>query len=366
MKKILTISIFLFIAFSLQAQYKVKGDVVYANNVQTYLDSVIVSLKQGSTLIAQANTDALGHYTLTNVPNGTYTLSAVCFKAWGGCNSNDALAIAACYANINPLLGLKKISTDVNHSTSTNTLDALLAMKRFTKVVNYFASGDWALESFSITVNNGDVHRNIKAICYGDANASFAPPAAFTCGDNLVDARDNQVYPTVMIGDQCWMAKNLNVGTFIYGVGNQTNNYVIEKYCYQNNTALCNAYGGWYQWKELMSYDTTQSSQGICPSGWHVPSDPEWDTLIVAVGGTATAGTALKVGGTTGFNALMAGWVKDCAKFFQMTLKTNFWSSTQFYGINAWSRLMNNTSTSVGRINTTPHVEAISVRCVKD
>lgn len=366
MKKLLTISFLLFIAFSLQAQYKVKGDVVYASNAQTYLDSVTVSLKQGTTLIAQVNTDALGHFVFTNVPNGTYLLTATCNKRWGGCNSNDALAIATDYANLNSLSGLKKVATDVNHSTSTNTLDALLAMKRFAKVINSFTSGDWALESFTITVNNSDVNRNIKAICYGDANASFSPPAIFTCGNNLVDSRDGQIYPTVLIGNQCWMAKNLNVGTFIFGVGDQTNNYVIEKYCYQNNTALCSTYGGWYQWKEMMNYDTTSGSQGICPNGWHIPSDTDWDTLMVAAGGANIAATALRVGGSSGFNALMAGWVKDCAKFFQMTLKTNFWSSNQFYGVNAWSRLMNSTSTSVARINTTPKVEAISVRCLKD
>jgi uncharacterized protein (TIGR02145 family) len=366
MKKILTISFLLLIAFSLKAQFKVKGDVVYASNAQTYLDSVTVSLKQGTTLVSQVNTDALGHYLFTNISNGTYTLSAVCNKVWGGCNSNDALAIASYYVNLSTLTGLRKTSADVNNSASINTLDALLAMKRFTKVVNSFASGDWALESFSITVNNGDITQNVRAICYGDANASFAPPATFTCGNDLVDTRDGQSYPTVLIGNQCWMAKNLNVGTFIYGVGDQTNDYVIEKYCYQNNTSLCSTYGGWYQWKEMMNYDTTAGGQGICPGGWHIPSDSEWDTLVAAAGGVSSAGAALKVGGSTGFNALMSGWVKDCQKFFQMTLKTNFWSSTQFYGVNAWSRLMTYSSASVQRLNTTPKVEAISVRCLKD
>jgi len=66
-----------------------------------------------------------------------------------------------------------------------------------------------------------------------------------------------QVYNTVLIGSQCWLKENLNVGTMINGSQNQTNNSTIEKYCYDNDPANCDEYGGLYQWDEMMQYTTT-------------------------------------------------------------------------------------------------------------
>ena len=97
------------------------------------------------------------------------------------------------------------------------------------------------------------------------------------CGSPI--SYGGQSYATVQIGTQCWMAENLNIGTRIDGSANQTNNTTIEKYCYTNNTSNCDVYGGLYQWDEMMQYVTTSGTQGICPHGWHLPSDPEWCIL---------------------------------------------------------------------------------------
>ncbi len=70
----------------------------------------------------------------------------------------------------------------------------------------------------------------------------------WVCGDPLIDARDAHSYTTVKIGTQCWMAENLNIGTMVNGSSDQLNNSTIEKYCYSNNTAYCDVYGGLYQW----------------------------------------------------------------------------------------------------------------------
>ncbi|MBE0641364.1 MAG: hypothetical protein IH599_04965, partial [Bacteroidales bacterium] len=105
------------------------------------------------------------------------------------------------------------------------------------------------------------------------------------CGDTLTDMRDGKKYPTVPIGTQCWMAKNLNVGTMVNSVNtgsnhsDMSNNGIIEKYCYSNDTNLCSVYGGLYDWNEMMGYVTTSAVQGICPSGWHIPTDAEWCNL---------------------------------------------------------------------------------------
>ncbi len=113
-------------------------------------------------------------------------------------------------------------------------------------------------------------------------------PPTWSCGDTLNDTRDGQNYNTVQIGDQCWMAENLNVGTMIDGSDDQTQQTpeVIEKYCYDNNTANCDTYGGLYQWNEMMHYTTQEGAQGICPAGWHVPTDGEWCTLTQVVDAT--------------------------------------------------------------------------------
>jgi len=99
------------------------------------------------------------------------------------------------------------------------------------------------------------------------------------CGDPIIDIRDGKRYATVLIGDQCWMAQDLNVGTRIDGGTDQTDNGTVEKYCYDNLEYNCTKWGGLYQWPELMQYVTTPGFQGICPAGFHVPTDDECKVL---------------------------------------------------------------------------------------
>jgi uncharacterized protein (TIGR02145 family) len=79
--------------------------------------------------------------------------------------------------------------------------------------------------------------------------------------------------------------QNLNIGTMINNAVNQTNNSIIEKYCYGYNAANCAIYGGLYQWDEIMIYTASSNAnpsgrQGICPTGWHIPSDAEWRQFL--------------------------------------------------------------------------------------
>ena len=90
----------------------------------------------------------------------------------------------------------------------------------------------------------------------------------------------SQTYNTIQILSQCWMKENLNVGLRIDAPDQmQTNNDIIEKYCYDNEPDSCTKYGGIYQWDEIMDYTTEEGTRGICPDGWHVPSDEEWKVL---------------------------------------------------------------------------------------
>lgn len=150
--------------------------------------------------------------------------------------------------------------------------------------------------------------------------------AAFADAENqnvLTDERDGQNYRWVKIGNQIWMADNLNYGQIINGGKKQDDNKIVEKYCYDDKEENCNVYGGLYQWKEIMDY--SDEPGGICPKGWHIPSIDEWEILIKETGGKKIAGASLKESGTdhwkekqkyldeyasvspTGFNALPGG-----------------------------------------------------------
>ena len=105
----------------------------------------------------------------------------------------------------------------------------------------------------------------------------------WSCGDVL--EYEGQSYGTVQIGDQCWFAQNLNVGNMLSANVNQTNNNVIEKYCMDDSPLECAIYGGLYQWNEAMNYNATEGTRGLCPTGWHLPSETEWYALENALPG---------------------------------------------------------------------------------
>ncbi len=108
-----------------------------------------------------------------------------------------------------------------------------------------------------------------------------------------------KTYYTVYIGTQCWLKENLNIGVRIDKTVVQSNNQVIEKYCYEDVESNCDVYGGLYKWDELMQYVTTEGAQGICPEGWHVPSSADFATLSTTLGGDLASGGKLKEAGTT-------------------------------------------------------------------
>lgn len=159
----------------------------------------------------------------------------------------------------------------------------------------------------------------------------------FTCGDSQMFDDEGHAYNTVKIGSQCWMAENLNMGSMLASVStNPSDNGTIEKWCYDNSTTNCDTYGGLYNWDELMSYSTTEGARGICPVGWHIPSDAETDTMVANYP-SVSAGTELKLGGSSGFNLLLAGIRNDASNSFaSINDYGRFWTSTQYIGTNAY------------------------------
>lgn len=216
---------------------------------------------------------------------------------------------------------------------------------------------------------------------------------AWSCGDPL--DYEGQSYATVEIGGQCWMAENLNVGTMINGSTDMTNNGTIEKYCYDDDPTNCATYGGLYKWDEMMQYVTIESTQGICPSGWHLPSDDEFKTLEMALGmtqaqadglnyrgtdqGSQLAGNeplwtdgALDVNGTgnppfgtSGFDLLPGGLYNYDNTFKYSNNLAFLYSSSEVIGIKVWIRGLRYTNTGVFRSDYLKNFGS-SVRCVKD
>ncbi|MDD5508326.1 MAG: FISUMP domain-containing protein [Bacteroidales bacterium] len=222
---------------------------------------------------------------------------------------------------------------------------------------------------------------------------SFA--AGFSCGNDLV--YEGQSYATVQIGTQCWMAENLNVGLMIISTSGgfqQTDNDIIERYCYENDPTYCDTYGGLYEWPEVMQYMTTEGAQGICPAGWHIPTDNEWKILEGTVDSKygvgspewdktswrgLDAGGNLKEAGTvhwidpnegatnsSGFTGLPAGNRSYARLGFELLgYYSYFWTSSQYDTDNAWTRyLYFNSAYSYREPDYTDL--GFSVRCLKD
>jgi uncharacterized protein (TIGR02145 family) len=206
---------------------------------------------------------------------------------------------------------------------------------------------------------------------------------AFSCGTSTVKY-SGKTYHTVQIGSQCWLRENLDLGTRINGSLDQTNNNTIEKYCYKDDPANCTTYGGLYKWAEAVQYkngatNTTSPNpafsgnvQGICPIGWHLPTNTEQQALATAV---SNDGNALKVVGqgtgsgigtnTSGFSALLSGYHYHDGTFDDLGSVTNFWSSSEYDATVASDMSLYGYVSDISQ-SYNDKVEGFSVRCVKD
>ena len=176
--------------------------------------------------------------------------------------------------------------------------------------------------------------------------------------DSITDKRDGKTYATVTIGEQTWMAENLR---FNYSGSD------ASSYCYKNNDSDCDKYGRLYTWSEDMA-------RNICPSGWHLPDNEDWKTLINSTGGVDYAGRKLKARSTWSnsgkgsdaycFSALAAGFRDTSKNYSQQGLNASFWSATRYDGTDVlyWSLNADNSLVirDAGNRN-----NAFSVRCIK-
>jgi len=260
--------------------------------------------------------------------------------------------------------------------------------QRSTKaIVNMpYTNGDMIRFTGYVGSNNiivNDVPSSSKTI-------NFVFPTSFICGDTLVDTRDNTPYPTVQIGNQCWMAKNLAYLPNVVGpsTGSQTSPYYYV-YLYNGTivndakaTTYYNTYGVLYNWSAAMNGVASSTAspsgvQGVCPIGWHLPSDTEWNNLVNYLG-YFDAGAKLKEAGTThwdtpntgatnatGFTALPGGYREVNGGFYNIGSGGHWWSTTEHTTDNAKGRYMAYDHTSANSLNY-DKARGFSVRCIKD
>jgi uncharacterized protein (TIGR02145 family) len=187
------------------------------------------------------------------------------------------------------------------------------------------------------------------------------------CGQDFNDARDGNLYGTMLLNDQCWMTENLNAGGYIDGSEDMTDNQQIEKYCYGDDPANCEAYGALYTWDEAMQYTNIENTNGVCPPGWHLPSKADWDSFadwvssqpeyqcggntdyigkaVASSNGWNTSTGACAVGNNqlsnnaSGF-AIVPGGHFSNGSCFQLGNYGNIWTSTEDGAEDAWVRYL--------------------------
>lgn len=187
--------------------------------------------------------------------------------------------------------------------------------------------------------------------------------------------------PSVTIGTQIWQSKNLDLTTYSNGDpipqvtnASQWSNLTNGAWCWYNNDSVTYAavYGRLYNWYAVAD------SRGLCPNGWHVPSDTEWTQLADFLGGRFLAGGALKAitnwnspnsGATnsSGFTGLPGGYRGDNGSFVNLGNVGYFWGSTEYpnYVGGAYCRYLYYSNSNIDRsFNNKPN--GISVRCIKD
>jgi len=225
----------------------------------------------------------------------------------------------------------------------------------------------------------GKYKNTVRAV---DVNINFA------CGTPV--AYNGDTYKTISIGSQCWFAENLRtskksdgapliLGTdyFCYVGGSPDPNCTVLNGGTKDANGI--KYGALYTWAAAINFGTSRSAfpgpQGICPMGWHIPTDDEIKTLEMSLGMTQAQadlqsawrgtieGMKMKSGGTSGFNYPLAGFYATL--YGSRDSLSYFWSATENDTDHSWARELSAARATIMRLYTTK-ASGLSVRCVSD
>ena len=298
--------------------------------------------------------------------------------------------------------------------TVTSSPGGITAMGT-TSPINVTGLTNGTAYTFTVVATNGVGNSVVSA-----ASAGVTPAAPFTCGTSTVSDVNNNSYNTVLIGTQCWTKTNLRVrryndnteirfdasgtstgtssqtwGETGPGTGRNYGAYTIYAHDSTATPSNLTSYGYLYNWYAVAGIVTSGGAptKNICPSGWHVPTDSDWNKLVRFIhSGTpaadtsststtqsTTAGDKLKKNdalwttntGTDdyGFSALPGGFRYYDGGFNNKNWNAFFWSSTEINTNDAWSRYLYHYQGDVRRgSNYGVDKKGIgaSVRCLKD
>jgi len=237
---------------------------------------------------------------------------------------------------------------------------------------------------FQQTLSAGQTYTYWSGVYNNSSTGSYTVTVTLvgSSGSGIVDggtlSYGGQNYRTVIIGGKRWMAENLNYAGSGGNVG----------VCYLNRADSCAKYGRLYTWAEAMNISSSYNSstygsgsnvqhQGICPSGWRLPNDNDWDNLVSLAGGSSTAGSKLKsqsgwwsysgISSTDefGFSALPGGSRTTDGSFVNVGNWGYWWSATEGDASNARHRYTdyNNSNVNSNWLNKS---NGFSVRCSQD
>jgi uncharacterized protein (TIGR02145 family) len=218
----------------------------------------------------------------------------------------------------------------------------------------------------------------IRAYATNEAGTAYGNEVTFRSAAPPVSDIDGNTYNSVSIGSQIWMKENLKTTRFRNGTSipnvlndNDWNALAAEAYCWYNNeVSFKSEYGALYDWYAVQT-------QQICPTGWHVPSDQEWTTLIDFLGGLDVAGEKLKETDTehwwspnpasneTGFTALPGGYRNWSGIFLGMGEYGSWWTTTLSGATDAYHWDMYSNASIVYKNIDARHL-GFSVRCIRD
>jgi len=335
--------------------------------------SLIVTDILGRVILQSDRVLDKGTHTFRFTPGGAYLYF---FTArWRGNSSSIKILQAGVYSGG---------ATTLEYTGSEDTSPQLKAMKAIQDFS--FTPGDQLLYiGYTDTLQSGMLDAPEESQTYTFQFATNIP-----CPGTPTVEYEGQVYNTIQVFSQCWLKENLNAGTMIQGYEEMTDNGILEKYCYNNEPDSCAKYGGLYQWDEMMQYTTQQGVQGICPPGWHLPTDeewkvlegavdsqygigdPEWDSLNIVSG--YDVGTNLKTtsgwydngngADLFGFSALPGGR-RFYDGYFLIGSYGWWWTSTECDDGSGWLRYLSYSSPGVDRDNGLKEY-GFSVRCIMD
>jgi len=255
----------------------------------------------------------------------------------GACLSITAVECSTIAGQVVQVCPVSSSSSVVVTISSSSVALSSSSKPSSSSVVVTISSSSVALSSSSMQSSSSVALPSSSSVALS-SSATPSSSSLSATGDTFTDIRDGNVYKWVKIGTQIWMAQNLN-----YEASGSV--------CYSNSAANCATYGRLYDWSTAML---------ACPSGWHLPSNADWDKLLRYVDGTSgtsspyqssTAGRYLKAKSgwnssgngedTYGFSALPGGYGYSDGGFSNVGINGLWWSSSEYGSDSAYRRYMN-------------------------